>query len=105
MASSWISRSIIIVLILLLLMLQYRLWLGDGSIVNNIRLNNALEINIDELNVLKERNEQLASELTELKSDSLPAYEALARRQLGMIKKEESFYLFNEEIGLTNESM
>ena len=79
------------VLTLLLLVLQYDLWIGDGSIANVISLQRAIEAQKQENERLRERNLALDAEVKDLKTAS-DAIEERARLELGMIREGETFY-------------
>ncbi len=76
----------------IVLILQYRLWLGD----NRVRALNMLEVELEaqrSINVeLEERNLVLEIEVLDLKN-GVEAVEERARSELGMIGKDETFYL------------
>lgn len=76
---------------LLLLSLQYRLWVGDGSLAEVWDLYQQVEIQRDENQSLRERNQALEAEVQDLKQ-GLGAIEERAREELGMIKEGETFY-------------
>ncbi len=82
----WLMLSVFI------LALQYRLWVGEGSYAQVI----SLQQQIDQLNaenqVLAERNATLDAEVIDLKSGN-EAIEERARNHLGMIHKDETFFL------------
>ena len=84
-------RVTIAILILLLLVLQFRLWLGDSSVHEVWRLQNAVEQQRQENQRLRERNQALEAEVNDLKQ-GVDAIEERARSELGMIKKDETFY-------------
>lgn len=84
-------KTLAIVLGLLLLALQYRLWVGDGSLAEVWRLKQALVAQSEENARLRERNEALSAEVEDLKT-GLAAIEERARSELGLIKKGETFY-------------
>lgn len=78
-------------LLIVALALQYRLWLSDGGIREVRRLQNAVTAQTQQNIELKERNEQLAAEVKDLK-EGLDAVEERARSDLGMVGANESFY-------------
>ncbi len=78
-------------LLVLLLMLQYRLWVGDGSLAEVWDLYQQVEAQRDENQSLRERNQALEAEVQDLKQ-GLEAIEERAREELGMIKEGETFY-------------
>ncbi|HEX5635630.1 MAG TPA: cell division protein FtsB [Gammaproteobacteria bacterium] len=86
-------KWIIALLAVLLLLLQYRLWLGDGSIPEVLHLQNEKEAVAEERAQLDERNAALNAEVQDLKG-GLGAIEERARSELGMIGKDETFYQF-----------
>lgn len=82
-------------LLLLLLALQYRLWVGDGSLAHVVRLQHEVEKQGLENDSLQQRNDILAAEVKALKS-GLDAVEERAREDLGMIKPGETFFMLVE---------
>jgi len=89
-------RVAIVVLTVLLLLLQYRLWVGDGSIIEVWRLSDSVAEQRAENDRLRQRNEALAAHVRDLK-DGLAAIEERARRELGMIGEDEVFYQVVEQ--------
>jgi len=89
-------RVAIVVLTVLLLLLQYRLWVGDGSIIEVWRLSDSVAEQRAENERLRQRNEALAAHVRDLK-DGLAAIEERARRELGMIGEDEVFYQVVEQ--------
>ena len=84
-------RWLILGLIILLGLLQYRLWVGDGSLEELHALRAQIADYRTELEGLKARNLALAADVQNLK-DGLEAIEDRARSELGMIKDDEVFY-------------
>ena len=80
-----------IVLVLLLLFLQYRLWFDSDGIQHMHDLKKQLSRQSEENAKLKKRNEELLIEVRLLQANQ-NAIEAHARQELGMIKKDETFY-------------
>lgn len=78
-------------LITILLLLQYRLWVGNGSLTDVHHLQQAKESQSAENQKLQDRNDSLAAEVVDLKQ-GLEAIEERARSEMGMIKHDESFY-------------
>ena len=77
--------------LVLFLLLQYRLWIGNGSLTEVHHLRTA-EIELaEENNRLIERNQSLAAEVLDLKQGQ-EAIEERARSEMGMIKTDETFY-------------
>lgn len=81
----------IAVLLLLLIGLQYRLWVGDGSLSEVVQLKLELEQQQDFVDRLEQRNLALETRVIELQN-GYEAIEELARKDLGMIKKGEVFF-------------
>ncbi len=75
----------------MLVLLQYRLWIGNGSLTEVNHLQQEKESIIAENELLNERNDSLAAEVLDLKQ-GLDAIEERARSEMGMIKKDETFY-------------
>lgn len=84
-------KLLIVALLSLLVFLQYKLWLGEGSLAEVWRTHQAIEVQAQENAILKERNAALDAEVKDLKH-GLDAIEERARAELGMIKKDETFY-------------
>lgn len=91
-------KILIAVLILLLLGVQYRLWIGEGSIAHKVELARKIKQQQGENDALRERNRILALEVEALKS-GYEAIEERAREQMGMIKKGETFFMVVEPGG------
>lgn len=80
-----------ILLVLLLVFLQYRLWFEPSGILDMMRLKNEVALQKKENEKLKKRNDILLARVQNLQKDK-DAVESRARRELGMIKKDEIFY-------------
>ena len=78
-------------MLLLLLLLQYRLWTGNGSLVEVSLLREKIEKIKLENEHLKERNLSLTAEVFNLKQGH-EAIEEIARSEMGMVKDGEIFY-------------
>ena len=85
-----VTRWLILFLILLLGLLQYRLWVGEGSLEELHTLRAQIEEYRAELERLKARNLALAADVQDLKT-GLEAIEDRARSELGMIQRGEVF--------------
>lgn len=84
-------KYVAIVLALMLLGLQLKLWSGDGGVIEVMSLKAEVDVQQDQVEVLSERNQILEAEVRDLKN-RLGALEERARTDLGMIKKDETFY-------------
>lgn len=85
-------RWLLILLVVLLLGLQIRLWVGEGSLAHRAELDRQLELQTEKNRQLKQRNDLIAQEVESLKNN-LDSIEEKARKDLGMIKQGEIFYL------------
>lgn len=86
-------RPVFIILIIALVVLQHKLWLGDGNLIQWVALQKKLDEHEQENNKLIARNKALEAEIKELKSGE-QALEEQARHELGMIKENEVYYQF-----------
>lgn len=84
-------RIAIGILCMLLILLQYRLWVGEGSLAEVNNLKKEIATQKLELEQLRQRNRALTAEVQDLKQ-GLDAIEERARSELGMIRKGETFY-------------
>nr|VFJ50224.1 MAG: cell division protein FtsB [Candidatus Kentron sp. FW]VFJ62653.1 MAG: cell division protein FtsB [Candidatus Kentron sp. FW] len=80
-------------LLLVLLALQYHLWLSPDGIRHIWQLRDAIVLQKQENIALKERNQRLQADVEDLK-EGLTAIESRARRDLGMIREDETFFQF-----------
>jgi len=88
----WISA----ILFIMLLALQYKLWVGQGSLAEVSRLKQAIEKQTAINARQRERNDVLDAEVHDLKQ-GVEAIEERARSELGMIKKDETFFQIIDE--------
>lgn len=86
-------RPIFIILIIALVVLQHKLWLGDGNLIQWVSLQKKLTKHEQENDKLVARNKALAADIKELKNGD-QALEEQARHELGMIKEHEVYYQF-----------
>lgn len=89
-------KWMIATLIILLLGLQYRLWVGEGSLAQVARLERDVKQQQAENARLRERNNILVVEVDNLKN-GLDSIEERARNDVGMIKKDETFFMVLQE--------
>jgi len=87
----WYFRLLFVVLLLMFVVLQYRLWVGQGSMAEVYRLQQQIDSQKQQLAEMQERNTRLRAEVQSLKT-GLEAVEARARSDLGMIKEGETFF-------------
>ena len=89
-------KGVVAILVLLLGLLQYKLWVGDGSLSEVWQLKQKINAQETENRALRQRNQQLEADVRDLK-EGLDAAEERAREELGMVKRGEVFYLVVEE--------
>ena len=89
-------KWLIAILVLLFCGLQYRLWIGEGSLAQASRLEQELTIQKAENERLLERNRLIYVEVEDLKT-GLDTIEERARKDIGLIKKDETFYMLLDE--------
>jgi len=95
-------RLLIWLLVVLVVLLQYRLWVGDGSLAEVWDLYQQVETQKTENHELLERNQALEAEVNDLKQ-GLEAIEERAREELGMTRDDETFYQIIEDPKVTDE--
>jgi cell division protein FtsB len=88
-------KWLVLILLLLLAFLQYRLWVGEGSLAQIALMKHAIEKQERDNAHLRARNQALASDIEALKSGE--SVEDRARRDMGMIRNDESFVLIVDE--------
>ena len=82
-------------LVLVLAGLQYRLWVGEGSLAQVAELQREIDEQKGENERLLERNRILEAEVLELKK-GMETVEERARHELGMVKEGETLYQLAE---------
>lgn len=82
---------LILCLIGMLAFLQYRLWFQSGGLRDYVRLKQAVNKQLSDNENSKKRNEDLLFQIQRLQN-SKDAAESRARNELGMVKKDETFY-------------
>mgnify|MGYP003150241625 CR=1 FL=1 len=89
-------RWLLGVLLILLAVLQYRLWIAEGSIAEQHRLTRQVEEFHRVNEQLRERNAVLEREVLELQSGNA-GVEQRAREQLNLVREGETFYQVEED--------
>ncbi|PYC28560.1 septum formation initiator family protein [Pseudomonas alcaligenes] len=84
-----------VALVLVLAGLQYRLWVGEGSLAQVAELQREIDEQKGENERLLERNRILEAEVLELKK-GMETVEERARHELGMVKEGETLYQLAE---------
>ncbi|HWP01313.1 MAG TPA: cell division protein FtsB [Methylococcus sp.] len=83
-------KKLSLLLIALIALLQYRLWFGDGNLLELHRLQKRIAELTEEGERRRQRNAVFEAEVRNLR-DGTEAIEERARRDLGMIKEGEIF--------------
>ena len=81
-------RFVTLILIGLLVLVHAELWFGKGGVPRTVELNGRLQAQKAVNDAARQRNEQLAAEVRDLK-EGLEMVEEKARFELGMIKPDE----------------
>jgi len=79
-------------LVLVFVVLQYKLWVGQGSVAQLRDLEAQVEVQKQENLGLAERNQVLEGEVLDLKT-GLDAVEERARSEFGMVKEGETLFI------------
>ncbi len=85
-------KVLVALAVLVLVWLQYSLWFGQSGHFAQERLSSQVQAQAQRVAVLRQRNRMLTAEVVALKEDH-SVLEARARRDLGMVKTGEVFYL------------
>ncbi len=88
-------RYIFIILIVILSSLQYKLWLGEGSILADKKLETKIQLQTNENQKLLICNKKLENDTNALKNGN-ESLEEQARYELGMVRNGETYYQFIE---------
>ena len=86
-------RPVLVILIFAIAMLQYKLWLGDGNVLQCLALEKKLQQQLQNNTNLLARNEALEFDIAKLKQSNA-SLEEHARQELGMIRQGETYYQF-----------
>jgi len=84
-------RTMLLVLGGLFLLLQYALWFSPGGVISIWHLHHNMEKQKALNAKLRKRNAAIHADIRDLKKGN-KAIEAHARQDLGMVKKNETFY-------------
>ncbi|PIE82713.1 MAG: cell division protein FtsB [Candidatus Contendobacter odensis] len=83
-------------LIAVLVFLHYLLWIDEDGVQKTYALGITIQVQTEQNAELDERNRALEAEIEDLKT-GLVAIEERARSEMGMIRKNETFYRILEE--------
>ncbi len=89
-------RWLLLGLILLVVLFQYQLWFGENSLREKGKLESRIHKQVGENEKLKARNQELVDAVSGLKEGS-EGIEERARRDLGMVREGETFYMTADE--------
>ncbi|HET9123212.1 MAG TPA: septum formation initiator family protein [Acidiferrobacteraceae bacterium] len=89
---NWLRRSRTWVLLAVLGGLQYDLWIGQGGVLAVWHLRSRIAAAEQKNALAVQRNQALAAEVADLKRNGLASAQEAARSQLGMIRRNETFY-------------
>jgi cell division protein FtsB len=89
-------RWLLAILVALLLLLQYRLWIAEGSFAEKTRLEQQVLEQIAVNEELRARNAVLEREVLELQNGNT-VVEQRAREELNLVREDEVYYQFVEE--------
>jgi len=90
------SKLIIPGFMIMLLSLQHRMWIGDGGWMTIHQYRQQIGELTSRAENIEAENQEMALQINQLRS-SLGAVESLARYDLGMIAKDEQFFLFDKQ--------
>ena len=88
-------KFIALLLVLLLVVMQVNVWLTKDGYSRLAEIKELIQDQQKENNEMVSRNSQLKEEIKDLK-DGYSAIEEKARKDIGMIKEGEEFYLLTE---------
>ena len=94
--SRWASVALVLLVLCILITLQYRLWGGEGSLKHTAQLEEQLFKQQAVNDALQNRNDRLLSEIATLKKGT-GQIEARAREDLGLVRDDETFFMFFDE--------
>ena len=89
-------RWLLAILVALLLVLQYRLWIAEGSLAEKNRLEQEVLEQIAVNEELRARNAVLEREVLELQNSNT-VVEQRAREELNLVREDEVYYQFVDE--------
>jgi cell division protein FtsB len=90
------GKLIIPVFTIMLLGLQHRMWIGDGGLMTIHQYHQQIDLLTRKAEAIEIENQEMALQINQLRT-SMQAVESLARRDLGMIGKGETFFLFDKK--------
>jgi len=88
-------KALLVILVLLFGYLQYKLWVAEGRVQDSWLLEERIDVLQVENKRLLHRNNALQAEVENLKSGQ-DVIEEKARRELGLVGKDETFFQYVE---------
>lgn len=89
-------QILVAALIAVLVFLQYLLWIAEDGVRQTYALRIAIQVQTEENAESNERNRALEADVKDLKN-GLSAIEERARSEMGMIRRDETFYRILEQ--------
>ena len=84
-------KLLIPVLVVLFVVLQYKLWVGEGSLAEVATMERNIEAQQQAIEEMQKRNMAMQAEIDSFKNDQ-DAVEERARSDLGMIREGETYF-------------
>ena len=84
-------KLLIPVLVVLFVVLQYKLWVGEGSLAEVATMERNIEAQQQAIEEMQKRNMAMQAEIDSFKNDQ-DAVEERARSDLGMIREGEIYF-------------
>lgn len=84
-------KPMLVVLLALFALLQYELWFSQGGLRSVWHLKEAISVQSQKNHQAQLKNQTIAADIHDLKSGN-EAIEERARNNLGMVKRDETFY-------------
>ena len=77
---------------ILFVWLQYQLWFDETGVFSSIEMEEKIAEQVELNQAIEARNQGLAEEIIAIKS-GLESIEAKARKELGMVKQDETYFI------------
>lgn len=77
---------------ILFVWLQYQLWFDETGVFSSIEMEEKIAEQVELNEAIEARNQVLAEEIIAIKS-GLESIEAKARKELGMVKQDETYFI------------
>lgn len=77
---------------ILFVWLQYQLWFDETGVLSSIKMEEKIAEQTELNEAIEARNQVLAEEIIAIKS-GLESVEAKARKELGMVKEDETYFI------------